>query len=154
VIREHRCEIGVYRPEHREACLALFRRWRQQQEARPINGVARHMLGDAEAAHREALTNPQALGLVGRVVRVDGEIRAYTFGYPRSRGVFCVVLEVADRTVTGLAPFIFRECCREAAANGFTFINTMDDSGLPHLAAAKRAYHPLRLVPSSIATLP
>ncbi|MBI5854184.1 MAG: GNAT family N-acetyltransferase [Nitrospirae bacterium] len=154
VLREHRCEIGVYRPEHREACLALFRRWRQQQEARSIDGVARHMLGDAESAHREALTRPDALGLLGWVVWVDGEVLAYTFGYARSRSVFCVLLEVADRTVTGLAPFIFRECCREAAANGFTFINTMDDSGLPYLAAAKRAYHPLRLVPSSIATLP
>ena len=154
VLREYRCEIGVYRPEHREACLALFRRWRQQQEDRPIDGVARFMLADAESAHREALIHSAALGLVGHVVQVDGAIRAYTFGYARSRSVFCVLLEVADRTITGLGQYVFRECCREAAANGFTFINTMDDSGLPHLAAAKRAYHPLRLVPSSIATFP
>ena len=112
------------------------------------------MLADAESAHREALINSAALGLVGHVVQVDGAIQAYTFGYARSRSVFCVLLEVADRTITGLGQYVFRECCREAAANGFTFINTMDDSGLPHLAAAKRAYHPLRLVPSSIATFP
>jgi hypothetical protein len=112
------------------------------------------MLADAESAHRDALSNADALGLVGRVVQVDGAVGAYTFGYARSPSVFCVLLEVADRTVTGLAQFVFREFCREAVDQGFECINTMDDSGLPHLAAAKRAYHPVRLVPSFIATRP
>lgn len=152
VLRDHRCEMAPYRPGHRGACLALFHRWRQQQEQRLVGDVARLLLHDAESAHREALTNPEALGLVGRVVRVDGAVRAYTFGYARSRSVYCVLLEAADRAITGLGQFVFRECCREAATQGFDFINTMDDSGLPHLAASKRAYHPVRLVPSLIAT--
>jgi uncharacterized protein len=114
--------------------------------------VGRHMLADSESAHREALTRHRELGLIGHVVRVEGTVRAYTFGYERSSSVLCVLLEVADRTVHGLASFIFRECCREAAERGYEFINTMDESGLPSLAHSKRAYHPLRLVPSYIAT--
>jgi hypothetical protein len=114
--------------------------------------TGRHMLADSEAAHREALAHHRELGLMGYVVRVDGRIRAYTFGYDRSPSVFCVLLEVTDRTVHGLAQFIFRACCRAAAERGCEWINTMDDSGLPSLAQSKRAYHPVRLVPSYIVT--
>lgn len=150
--REHRCELISYQPAHRDACLALFQRWRRQQTERPLGDMAGLLLHDAESAHRQALTHAESLGLTGRVALIDGEVRAYTFGYARSPSVFCVLLEVADRTVTGLAQFVFREFCREAADRGFEYLNTMDDSGLPHLAAAKRAYHPVRLVPSFIAS--
>ncbi len=150
--REHRHSFEPYRDEDCEACLALFRDWSAQKQAAGLDDAGRHMLGDSEAAHREALTAHRELELTGRVVRVDGRIRAYTFGYRRSPSVFCVLLEVADRTIPGLAPFIFREFCREAAAGGAEFVNTMDDAGLPSLAHAKRTYHPIRLVPSYIVT--
>jgi hypothetical protein len=150
--REHRHSFEPYRDEDREACLALFRDWSAQKQAAGLEGAGRHMLGDAETAHREALTAHRELELTGRVVRVDGRVRAYTFGYRRSPSVLCVLLEVADRTIPGLAPFIFREFCREAAAGGSEFVNTMDDAGLPGLAHAKRTYHPVRLVPSFIVT--
>ena len=150
--REQRHSFEPYRDEDREACLALFRDWSAQKQAAGLAEAGRHMLADSEAAHREALTAHRDLGLAGRVVRVEGRIRAYTFGFRRSPSVFCVLLEVADRTIPGLAPFIFREFCREAAAEGAEFVNTMDDSGLPSLAHAKRTYHPVRLVPSYIVT--
>jgi hypothetical protein len=148
--REHRQAFGPYRGEDREACLALFRDWSAQKQAAGLGDEGRHMLGDAEAAHREALTHHRELGLTGSVVRVEGRIRAYTFGYARSPSVWCVLLEVADRTVPGLAAFIFRECCREAAGRGCEFVNAMDDAGLPSLGRSKQAYHPVRLVPSCI----
>lgn len=150
--REHRHSFGPYGDQDGEACLVLFRGWSAQKQASGLEDAGRHMLGDAEAAHREALTHHRELGLTGYVVRVEGTIRAYTFGYERSASVFCVLLEVADRTVPGLASFIFRECCREAAGRGCEFVNTMDDSGLPSLAQSKQAYHPMRLVPSYIAS--
>jgi len=150
--REYRYSFEPYRDSDRDACLALFREWSSQKQAAGLEETGRHMLADSEAAHREAFTHHRELGLVGYIVRVDGRVRAYTFGYERSSSVFCVLLEVADRTVHGLASFIFRECCRKAAERGYEFINTMDDSGLPSLAHSKRAYHPERLVPSYIAT--
>jgi hypothetical protein len=85
-------------------------------------------------------------------VWVDDVIRAYTFGYELSPSVFCVLLEVTDHSIPGLAQFVFREFCREAAGRGYEFVNTMDDSGLPSLARAKQAYHPCRLVPNFVAT--
>jgi len=84
-------------------------------------------------------------------VRVGETVCGYTFGYARNPQVFCALVEVADRTILGLAQYLFRELCRECS--NYQFINTMDDSGLPSLAHSKRAYHPFRLVSNSIATM-
>ncbi len=154
-VRTHRHRMVPYRSLDRDSCLALLDRWIHQKDEEPLAregadaDVARLMLRDAERAHRIALHDYQELGLTGRVVWVDGSIKAYTFGYPRSRDVFCVLLEVADRSVTGLAQFVFKEFCRECRQYPFT--NTMDDSGLPSLARAKHAYRPCQLVPNYIA---
>jgi uncharacterized protein len=150
--RERRHSFEPYRDSDRDACLTLFREWAVQKQAAGLEEAGRHMLADSAAAHREALTHHRELGLAGYVVRVDGTVRAYTFGCERSPSVFCVLLEVADRTIPGLATFIFREFAREAAGRGHEFMNTMDDSGLPSLARSKRAYHPVSLVPSYIVT--
>ncbi len=150
--REYRHTFEPYRDEDREACLALFHRWAAQKRTSGLEEAGRYMLADSESAHRETLLHEGSLGLVGRVVRVEGTVRAYTFGYARTAVVFCVLLEVADRDLPGLAPFIFREFSREAAARGHTSINTMDDSGLPGLASSKRAYRPVSLVPSYVAS--
>jgi uncharacterized protein len=65
-----------------------------------------------------------------------------------------VLLEIADRSIPGLASYLFREFCREAYERGAILINTMDDSGLETLRQSKQAYHPLRTVNSYIATSP
>jgi Fe-S-cluster containining protein len=151
-VRERRSRVEPYQDADREVCLALFREWAAHKTTMGLDAVARHMLADAESAHREALTHHRALGLVGKVMLVDDVIRAYTFGYELSPAVFCVLLEVTDHRIPGLAQFVFREFCREAAGRGYEFINTMDDSGLPSLARSKQAYHPYRLVPNYVAT--
>jgi hypothetical protein len=151
-VREHRYRYEPYKDDDRDACLALHREWAAQKLEAGTDAAARLMLADSESAHRAAVTDHQALGLVGRVVRVGERIRAYTFGYRRNPAVFCVLLEVTDRRIPGLAECIFRECCREADAQGYEFVNTMDDSGLATLARSKQAYHPVRLVPSYIAS--
>ena len=89
--------------------------------------------------------------MVGRVVEVNGQVAAYTFGYQLNATTFCVLFEIADRQVKGLGAYIFREFCRELEP--YEFINTMDDSGLDGLRRAKLAYHPIRLVESYIVSL-
>lgn len=151
-VRVHRFRYEPYDERDRDRCLDLYRRWTRQKEARGMDPVATMMLEDAFEAHRTALTESAALGLIGRVVWVDDVLVAYTFGYFRAASVFCVMLEVADRSLPGLAAYLFREFSREAFEAGAIFINTMDDSGLPLLRRSKRAYHPARMVESYIAT--
>lgn len=150
--REHDGCLESYEDRDQDACRSLFRDWQSHKLAVGIEESARWMLADSETAHREALAHHKALGLTGAVARVNGAIRAYTFGFWLTPAVFCVLLEVADRTIPGLAQFVFRECCRFAQLHGAEFINTMDDSGLATLAQSKRAYHPIELIPNWIAT--
>jgi len=136
------------RPGDTEACLALFRRWRQGVKHDGASDLAAHLAADAEHAHRNGITHAADLGLIGRVVEVEGRIAAYTFGYPFNATTFCILFEIADRNVKGLGAYIFREFCRELES--YELINTMDDSGLEGLRRAKLAYHPLRLIESYI----
>lgn len=152
--REHpgRVSFEPYRPSDREACETLFCDWSRQKERGEVDWTAKQMLADSESAHREMLGHHEALGLTGAVARIDGAVRAYTFGYRLAPAIFCVWAEVTDRAVPGLAAWVFRECCRQALRQGYEFVNTMDDSGLAGLARSKRAYHPDRLLPNWIAS--
>lgn len=141
-----------YEERYLEPCLDLYRTWAMQKEARTIDSVARMMLDDSAEAHRAALTAGPHLGLIGRVVWVDDVLAAYTFGYFRTSSIFCVLGEIADRTIAGLASYLFREFCREAYKQGATAINTLDDSGLKTLARSKQNYHPVRMIHSYVAT--
>jgi hypothetical protein len=141
----------AFRQDDTDACLALFRQWRQGMKDGGASELAVHLATDAERAHRQGITHAADLGLVGRVVEVEGRVAAYTFGYPLNAQTFCVLFEIADRQVKGLGAYIFREFCRERA--GYEFINTMDDSGLDGLRRAKLAYHPIRLVESFIISM-
>ena len=153
--RTHRIRVVPYRILDRDGCLALFDRWSSQKEEIAIPQVGAHaeisrlMLRDAVSAHRVALQEYRELGLTGRVIWVDGSIKAYAFGYPRSREVFCVLLKVADRSISGLPQYLFREFCREIQE--YPFVNTMTDWGLPSVARTKHAYRPTQLVPNFIA---
>jgi len=137
-----------FRPDDATACLALFQQWRRGVKHDAASDLAVHIAKDAEHAHRQGVTHAADSGLIGRVVEEDGQIAAYTFGYPLNSTTFCILFEIADRTVKGLGAYIFREFCRELESYGL--INTMDDSGLEGLRRAKQAYHPAKLVESFI----
>ncbi len=156
-IRSHTPIFEPYFSSAQDACLALFDQWAEQkQQVGPSDqGDApwwsQAMLEDSRRAHEEVFAHAEELGLMGRVVRVGETVSGYTFGYARNTEVFCVLIEVADRVISGLAQYLFRELCRECS--NYEFINTMDDSGLSSLAHSKRAYHPSRLVSNYIATM-
>ena len=157
--REHRedhLRLEPYRSSDRDDCLELFARWKIQHAGHgPSSGNRdqdQMMLEDAATAHRRALEDYMALGLTGRVMRLGGRIVGYTFGYPFRSDIFCVLLEVADREITGLSAYLYREFCREMS--GYATIHAMDDSGLDRLRAAKLSYHPSKILTSYIATWP
>ena len=109
------------------------------------------LLADARSAHETIWSQAPDLRVTGKVVRVHGRLCAYTFGYWLTRATFCVLLEVTDRTLSGLAQYLFRETCRTALAAGAEYINAMDDAGLPGLRRSKQAYHPAMLISNFVA---
>ena len=147
-VKQSRPRLRAFRPEDADECLALYRQWREGVKGDASSDLSRHMAADAESAHCAGIRHATELGLVGRVVEMNGHVAAYTFGYPLNATTFCVLFEITDRQVKGLGAYIFREFCRELEP--YEFINTMDDSGLDGLRRAKLAYHPIRLVESYI----
>ena len=142
--------IDSYRPSDRFACRALFQQWRRQKRTNGFDAFAIMLLDDSASVHEIAWSNGSEFQLLGSVLRINREIRAYTFGYWLADNTWCVLLEVADRTIPGLAQYLFRDTCRKALSQGAEFINTMDDSGLSTLRLSKEQYHPLLHLPSYI----
>ena len=147
-IAEHpAAKLRPYTPTDQDACLLLYDRWRKKRSERYDDPIYNAMLDDSRSAHRIGVSHAGALELIGRVVRIDGEIRGYTFGYPLNADIFCILFEVTDLQVKGLSQFIYREFCRELM-DTYRWINAMDDSGLENLKRVKRSYHPIQLIPS------
>jgi hypothetical protein len=145
------CEL-VYRRyllSDQEACRKVFERWfdRKHIFAHDDDRVPLAMLEDSRSVHELLWTYAEALGLEGRVVIADGELAAYTFGYRLNDDIFCVVAEVADPGVKGLAAFIFQAFANDDALRSFKFLNTMDDFGLPAVGRSKKAWHPCHMEP-------
>ncbi len=143
--------LSAYRLQDRAACRMLLTEWRQQKEAGVKDPFAQYLLTDAAAVHEVLWTHAEDLNVAGMVVRIQGRIRGYTLGTWLTARTWCVLLEVTDRTIPGLAQYLFRETCRTAVRQGAAFVNTMDDAGLPGLRQSKQAYHPLRMIESFLA---
>lgn len=140
-----KCE--PYLSTDRDACLNLYEAWRRSRAKKYNDPIYHAMLDDSQSAHRIGITHAKELGLVGRVVRIDGELSAYTFGYELNSETFCVLFEIADLNIKGLSQFIYREFCKELFGT-YKWINAMDDSSLENLKRVKRSYHPTQLIPS------
>ena len=129
------------------ACALLFDRWLDGRLQKHDNEIYRHMLCENRGVHRLVLSYENALGLVGRVVEIRGEIVAYTFGYPLNDDTFCVLFEITDLAVKGLAAFVFKSLCEDHALESFTWVNAMDDFEADELGKTKMLWRPARLEP-------
>ena len=144
--------LQPYQPVYLGDCLALYESWQDVRRSQFDDDVYRGMLEDSRHAHHTGVTNREELGLVGGLVLIDGEVKGYTFGYPMDTEIFCILFEVTDLRMKGLAQFLFREFCREQG--GYRWINAMDDSGLENLKRVKLSYRPSELIPSYNVFLP
>jgi hypothetical protein len=151
--REQSFEMDSYQVRDRQGCRALLGDWSRQKQVEGLESFGVMLLADAAPAHEVIWSQAAALRITGKVVRTRGRLCAYTFGYWLTNATFCVLLEVTDRTLPGLAQYLFRETCRTAVAEGAEYINVMDDAGLPGLRASKQAYHPAVLIPNFVAYL-
>ena len=134
--------------DHRHQCLNLCCRWMDNRQKISDDSVYQYMLNDSFSCQRVALKQYEELSLLGRLVKVNGKITGYTFGFELNKDTFCVLFEVTDNSTQGISQFIFRELSLEL--KDYKYINIMDDSGLENLKKVKLSYHPCRLVPNYI----
>ncbi|MCR4337343.1 MAG: phosphatidylglycerol lysyltransferase domain-containing protein [Candidatus Omnitrophica bacterium] len=137
-----------------EDCCQLYEDWMAERKSKSDNEIFLALLEENKNVHRLAFEYFQELGLVGRVVEVDGRIRAYTFGYPLTDQTFCILFEVADLSFKGLPTFIFREFCADPELQNFSFINVMEDFAMENVTKTKLSFHPTIQFPIYTITQP
>jgi hypothetical protein len=149
-IKHYDFEVNVLKLADQPDCLNLFSFWIKERKAQCNDTVYCGMLEDNLRVIQEAFTNYKQLNLEGIVVRVDKKIKAFSFGYRLNNNIFCILYEITDLAIKGLAPFIFRQFSQNL--KGYQHINIMDDSGLENLRKTKLAYKPAHLIPAYIVT--
>ena len=121
-------------------CLAFSRSWMLQNPDKLDSGT-----DDEFRAIERALNAFDELDLVGGILRVEGNIVAYTFGEEINEQVFCSHVEKADGSLRGAYPMINREFARHTISD-YKFVNREEDLGLEGLRKAKLSYHPTELL--------
>ena len=92
-------------------------------------------------AIKEYFPHMKKLGIRGGLIRVDGEIVAFTFGTPINDKVFDIHSEKALPEFRTAYSVINREFIANDLAD-FLYVNREDDMGLEGLRKAKLSYHP------------
>jgi len=136
-----------------DACMDLFDAWAAGRAKANTDDIYLSMLQENRLVHARLLKWWQSLGLIARVLKVDGKIIGYTFGFNVNDNTFCVYAEITDLTVTGAAAYMFKSFCADEELNKISRINTMDDFAMPHVARSKKAYHPSELISSYTVSL-
>lgn len=84
------------------------------------------------------------LGYTGGVLRVNGEVQAFTFGERSANDTFVVHVEKALRRYQGAYAAINREFVRSLGGR-YKYIDREEDTGAENLRKAKMSYNPIFL---------
>lgn len=112
-------------------------------------------LGDEGIALRTAMEYYDQLGLEGGLIRVYGEVVAFTMGDFLTRDTFDVHFEKAYSELQGAYAMINREFARWVRAKHpeIKYLNREDDMGVEGLRKAKESYYPDLMVEKYAAVL-
>ncbi|MDD5595203.1 MAG: phosphatidylglycerol lysyltransferase domain-containing protein [Candidatus Omnitrophica bacterium] len=147
-LKNYEFQYLPFKKTHLDDCLKLYLAWAKERAKSNQDILYQGMLKDSLNALKILLDNYKSLNCLGRIVKVNNKIKAFTFGFKLNSDTFCVLYEIADLSQKGLAQFIFREFCSQL--KDFKYINVMDDSGLENLRQVKFSYKPVKLLPAYI----
>lgn len=137
---ENRWSYEPLEEENLEECFQMALRWRNE------NGCEDDPAKNAEmCVTLNALRLFRELGMKGGILRVDGEIAAFTIGEPVCKDTFVVHIEKAFAEIQGAYPMINQQFVEHECMD-YPYINREDDAGVEGLRKAKLSYHPVFLV--------
>lgn len=128
-------------------CLKMNELWCKENLCNEKNAVTKEEKQQQIDKHNEfcvvnySLEHFFELGFSGGVLRVDGEMQAFTFGEPLNSDTFIVHVEKALTQFQGAYPMI-NKCFASTIDERFTYINREDDTGAENLRKAKLSYKP------------
>jgi len=106
-----------------------------------------------QVALEKALSNFAALGLEGGLLRVNGDVVAFTIGEKLNSDTYVVHFEKAIREVNGAYTMINREFVKYVLEKHpeIVYINREDDTGAENLRRAKESYYPEFMIEKYVA---
>ena len=147
-VKHHASEYEVFDNNMAKECGQLYDRWAEEKSASAKDDMHVMMIEDNRLVHRRIFKDHKELKLVGRVLKVDNKIVAYTFGHFLSKDMFCDLVEIADLEFKGAATYIFWLLCNDQVLKGIKFINVMDDMVPENVRRTKMSFRPAVMVPS------
>ena len=128
-----------------QECLLMEERWLEQHGAEEDEAIEREVI-------RCFLRDFTALGLSGGLLRVGGEVVAFTLGSPINATTFDVHIEKANRDYDGAYTMI-NKCFASTIPEQYTYVNREEDLGIEGLRKAKLSYKPELILPKIAAVL-
>ncbi|MCH3951134.1 MAG: phosphatidylglycerol lysyltransferase domain-containing protein [Acidaminococcus sp.] len=122
-------------PANAEECIAFGMKWDENRAQTDPTILSE------KSAIVEGLRNIEALQIRGGLIRLDGEVKAFTFGERVSEETAVVHIEKADPDIRGLFTAINKEYV-ERTWSDVKYINREEDMGIPGMRKAKESYHP------------
>ena len=123
-----------------EDCFQMALKWRQENGCENDCGKMAEM-----CVTLNSLRLFKELELVGGVLRIDGEVVAFTVGEAVTNDTFVVHIEKAFADIQGAYPMINQQFVLNECEN-YQYINREDDTGAEGLRKAKLSYRPVFLV--------
>ena len=126
-----------------DECLAMDAEWDRRSREREGAAEAQDMSNEKKALTL-AVQNFEQLGLEGGLIRVGGEVVAFTMGDVICDDTFDVHFEKAYSEIQGAFPMINREFARRVRQRHpqIRYLNREEDMGIPGLRKAKESYYP------------
>ena len=123
-----------------EDCFQMALKWRNQNECEGNDDKCAEM-----CVTLNSLRLFEELELKGGVLRIDGEVAAFTVGEELSKDTFVVHIEKAYADIQGAYPMINQQFV-EHECSAYTYINREEDTGAEGLRKAKLSYRPVFLI--------
>lgn len=142
--KNYNAQVLEYNDSLYQDCLSLYRLWMKARKDKFSDSIYQQMLEDSFFSFETALKFYEKLDLTGYVVKIDGEVKACSFGYALNEETFCILFEVCNLEYKGIAQFIFSEFAGELS--GYKYINIMGSSDLENLKSVKLSYYPSKSI--------
>lgn len=146
-VYEGRWEYEKLTEDQVEDCFQMAMRWRNENECEEDDEKNQEM-----CVTMNSLRLLKELHLIGGVLKIDGEIVAFTIGEAVNDDTFVVHIEKAFAEVDGAYTMINQQFVEHELLGKYQYVNREDDVGMEGLRKAKMSYHPIFMIEKGYVT--
>ena len=146
-VYEGRWEYEKLTEDQVEECFQMAMRWRNENECEEDDEKNQEM-----CVTMNSLRLLKELHLIGGVLKIDGEIVAFTIGEAVNDDTFVVHIEKAFAEVDGAYTMINQQFVEHELLGKYQYVNREDDVGMEGLRKAKMSYHPVFMIEKGYVT--